>query len=76
MADQKKPEPVKAPPIQAVGQESIADTIKSMKQEEKQQKMEKEIYGAPVQPVKKAKGGYVKAADGIAKRGKTRGKMC
>lgn len=25
--------------------------------------------------VKKAKGGYVRAADGIAKRGKTRGKM-
>jgi hypothetical protein len=25
---------------------------------------------------KKAKGGYVKAADGIASRGKTRGKMC
>ena len=27
-------------------------------------------------PVKKAKGGYVRAADGIAKRGKTRGKIC
>lgn len=26
-------------------------------------------------PVKKAKGGYVKAADGIAKRGKTKGRM-
>ena len=26
-------------------------------------------------PVKKAKGGYVKAADGCAARGKTRGKM-
>jgi hypothetical protein len=26
-------------------------------------------------PVKKAKGGYVKAADGCAKKGKTRGKM-
>ena len=26
-------------------------------------------------PVKKAKGGYVRAADGIAQRGKTRGKM-
>ena len=25
---------------------------------------------------KKAKGGYVKSADGIASRGKTRGKMC
>lgn len=29
----------------------------------------------PVKPVKKAKGGYVRAADGIAQRGKTRGKM-
>jgi hypothetical protein len=26
-------------------------------------------------PVKKAKGGYVKAADGCAQRGKTRGKL-
>jgi hypothetical protein len=26
-------------------------------------------------PVKKAKGGYVRAADGCAQRGKTRGKM-
>jgi hypothetical protein len=30
----------------------------------------------PKKPVKKATGGYVKAADGIAQRGKTRGKMC
>ena len=27
-------------------------------------------------PVKKASGGYVRAADGIAQRGKTRGKIC
>lgn len=27
-------------------------------------------------PVKKAKGGYVRSADGIAQRGKTRGKIC
>ena len=27
------------------------------------------------QPVKKAKGGYVKSADGCAKRGKTKGRM-
>lgn len=27
------------------------------------------------EPVKKANGGYVKAADGCAQRGKTRGKM-
>ena len=30
----------------------------------------------PKKPVKKATGGYVKTADGIAQRGKTRGKMC
>ena len=30
----------------------------------------------PKRMVKKADGGYVKAADGIAQRGKTRGKMC
>lgn len=30
---------------------------------------------APKKPEKKAKGGYVKAADGCAQRGKTRGKM-
>ena len=29
----------------------------------------------PASTEKKAKGGYVKAADGIASRGKTRGKM-
>ena len=30
----------------------------------------------PASTEKKAKGGYVKSADGIASRGKTRGKMC
>lgn len=69
---------VKVPPIEAVGQESIEDMIKSKREEAKQRKMEKEVYGpksAPVAPVKKAKGGYVRAADGCAQRGKTRGKM-
>jgi hypothetical protein len=32
--------------------------------------------GSAPKPKKMASGGYVKAADGIAKRGKTRGKMC
>jgi hypothetical protein len=31
---------------------------------------------APAPAVRKAKGGSVTRADGIAKRGKTRGKMC
>lgn len=30
----------------------------------------------PSKPKKMAKGGYVRAADGIAQRGKTRGKLC
>ena len=30
----------------------------------------------PKKVIKKAGGGYVKAADGIASRGKTRGEMC
>ena len=30
---------------------------------------------AASEPVKKAKGGYVRAADGIAQRGKTKGRM-
>jgi hypothetical protein len=30
----------------------------------------------PASTEKKAKGGYVKSADGIATKGKTRGKMC
>jgi hypothetical protein len=31
--------------------------------------------GQSDEPIKKAKGGYVKAADGCAQRGKTRGKV-
>jgi hypothetical protein len=33
-------------------------------------------YNKSLTTENKAKGGYVKAADGIASRGKTRGKMC
>ena len=72
-------ENVKPPEIQAVGQESIEDKIRSVKQEEAQRRMEKELYGKPVvpAPVKKAKGGTASSrADGIAQRGKTRGKLC
>ena len=46
-------------------------------------KGEKPVYEEPGsgilvdgKPIKKAKGGYVSAADGVASRGKTRGKMC
>ena len=71
-------ENVKPPEIQAVGQESIEDKIRSMKQEEAQRRMEKELYGKPIvpTPIKKAKGGTASSrADGIAQRGKTRGKI-
>ena len=37
--------------------------------------VKKQSEPKPQTPVKKAKGGYVRAADGIAQRGKTRGKM-
>jgi hypothetical protein len=40
-----------------------------------EKKRPKNTAGTKV-PVKKAKGGYVTAADGVAKRGKTKGKMC
>ena len=68
-------ENVKAPPLQTVGEESIEDKIKSQKQEAQQRKMEKEVY--PPKPVKKmAKGGTASSrADGIAKRGKTKGRI-
>ena len=78
MAEQKKPKM-----DETVGQESMEDMVRSIKQDKKQRAMEKEVYGpkaAPVAPPKKyAKGGSVgtasKRADGIAQRGKTRGKM-
>jgi hypothetical protein len=31
---------------------------------------------SPATPTKKAKGGYVRAADGMAQRGKTKGRIC
>jgi hypothetical protein len=70
-------ENVKPPKMETVGEESIADKIKSVKQEEQQRKMEKEVYPPKTpEPVKKAKGGTASSrADGCAMRGKTRGKM-
>ncbi len=68
-------ENIKPPKIQGVGEESIADTIKSMKQEDAQRRMEKEVYPPKAPVVKKARGGYVKAADGCAQRGKTKGRI-
>jgi hypothetical protein len=72
-------ETVKPPEIQAVGQESMEDMRRSVRQEEAQRRMEKALYGKPSvpAPVKKAKGGTASSrADGIAMRGKTRGKIC
>lgn len=55
------------------------EEFRRQRDEQRQMKAEKEA-GAPtlqrpVNTIKKAKGGYVRAADGCAKRGKTRGKM-
>ena len=36
---------------------------------------EKSLTSTAPAPVKKAKGGYVRAADGIAQRGKTKGRI-
>jgi hypothetical protein len=55
----KKPEPKKSAPKDTVFREGMP--------------VPQDIDGASV--IKKAKGGYVKAADGIASRGKTRGKI-
>ena len=72
----------------AISKEEIEQAKADEKQKKAQERMETEIYGKPVtapttpttQPVKKAKGGSVgsasKRADGIAMRGKTRGKIC
>lgn len=57
-----------ANPIEVVNESLGGET-----REESKKRREK---AAETEPVKKAKGGYVKSADGIAKRGKTRGKMC
>lgn len=65
----------------AVTKEDVETAKQDEKNKKDQERMEKELYGKPVTspppppPVKKAKGGYVRAADGIAQRGKTRGKM-
>ena len=49
-----------------VGMSRAADKIGFTQDEKKDEKKE---------PVKKAKGGYVKAADGCAQRGKTKGRF-
>ena len=70
-------ENIKPPKMETVGEESIEDKIKSVKQEEQQREMEKKIYPPKEpKPVKKAKGGTASArADGCCQRGKTRGKI-
>lgn len=68
-----------------ISKEEIEQARADEKLKKAQERMETEIYGKPVttppappapQPVKKAKGGTASSrADGIAQRGKTRGKM-
>jgi hypothetical protein len=60
----KKPEPKKPEPKKSVPKDTVFREGMPVPQD---------IDGASVS--KKAKGGYVKAADGIASRGKTRGKI-
>lgn len=69
----------------AVSKEEIEQAKLDAKYKKAQERMETSIYGKPVTapvtppPVKKAKGGVINSAssraDGIAQRGKTRGKM-
>jgi hypothetical protein len=56
-----------------------SDTKKAAMDEAKAMKETEDAtaaYNKSLTTEKKAKGGYVKSADGIASRGKTRGKMC
>ena len=49
---------------------------RQMLKDRKAAKEAEAAYNASVSSEGMKKGGYVKAADGIAKKGKTRGKMC
>lgn len=59
------------------------EKMREQAEEDRQQRLSKEAYdkasplgkSIPNLPEKKARGGYVRAADGIAQRGKTRGKL-
>ena len=79
--DAKKP----APPPPSSGQMTAEQEARAraIAEEAKMQAKMEAAYNAAAprsmgtyqEPEKKAKGGYVRAADGIAQRGKTRGKM-
>lgn len=78
MAEKELTIPPYKPGSAPTWEETPQDKAKSDKQEKRQKAMEKEVYGPKAPPVKKAKGGTVSAskrADGIAQRGKTRGKI-
>jgi hypothetical protein len=60
------------------------DDLRRQRAERKQEEASREAYNRSITnpetpkepaPVKKAKGGYVRAADGVAQRGKTKGKL-
>jgi hypothetical protein len=66
------------PPDQDMRDVSPADVAEAKRRAKESKAYDKALTTtepAPKPPVKKAKGGYVKAADGCAQRGKTRGKM-
>jgi hypothetical protein len=66
--------------------QQIAEFRQDTRNKKNQDRMETELYGQPVTtpvkpakkketPVKYRKGGYVSAADGCAKKGKTKGRI-
>ena len=83
MSDQKKSVPTPAPKpaapqAETVGQESIEDMVKSIKQEQAQKKGEDAVKKS-MGKMGFSRGGSTSAAskraDGIAQRGKTRGRV-
>jgi hypothetical protein len=69
-------------PVVATGEEqgAVLEKLKSNAANKKYQRNLSAVLSAspeyPNAPAPMKKGGYVRAADGIAKRGKTKGKIC
>lgn len=65
------PAPAPAPAPKATPKQKMTPAEEEMVQEKKDEKMREKIKAMGYKA-----GGFVKAADGIAQRGKTRGKIC
>jgi hypothetical protein len=69
-------------PVINTGEEqgAVLEKLKSKAADKKYQRSLSAVLGGasefPKTPAPMKKGGYVRAADGIAKRGKTKGKIC